>query len=85
MDAKITKQRLTRMLSYDWVKIVVIAVAIIFFWSLVLTTSAPRIPPAQNFYVYTHQSNLTFRDKFYTHLDQQFQGGTFSYEIIETT
>lgn len=85
MDAKITKQRLTRMLSYDWVKIVLCAVAIIFFWSLVLTTSATRITPAQNFYVYNHQSNLTFRDKFYTHLDQQFQGGTFSYEIIETT
>ncbi len=83
MDAKITKQRLTRMLSYDWVKIVLIAAAAIFFWSLVLTTTATRITPAQNFYVFNHQSNLTFRDKFYTHLDQQFSAGTFSYEILE--
>jgi hypothetical protein len=83
MDAKITKQRLARMLSYDWIKIAVFAVALIFFWTLVLTTTATRITPAQKFYVFNHQNNLTFRSKFSAHLSDCFEKDVFSYEVLE--
>ena len=37
MDAKITKTRLAQMLSYDWLKIVGCALAVIFVWVLIFT------------------------------------------------
>ena len=57
MDAKITKQRLGGMLSYDWFKIVAVAAAVILGWSLVLTMTATRITPAQQFTVFNHYAN----------------------------
>ena len=51
MDAKITKTRLEQMLSYDWIKIVAVALAAILAWSLVFTMSATRITTTQQFVI----------------------------------
>ena len=83
MDAKITKQRLARMLSYDWIKIIAVIAAGIFFWALVFTTSATRITPAQNFYVFNYHCNRTLSNKFHAHLDAAFENGLFSYEVLD--
>lgn len=84
MDAKITKQRLARMLSYDWIKIIAVAVGVIFFWVLVFTTTATRITPAQNFYVYNYKCNRVLSEKFHSHLNGALEKGVFSYEVLET-
>ena len=82
MDAKITKQRLSRMLSYDWLKIVGIIVAICIAWSLVFTMTATQITPTQRFYVYNYVGNNAFSDKFSSLYNQAFRE-EFSYEILE--
>ena len=42
MDAKITKQRLGLLLSYDWIKIIGICAAAVLVWALLFTTMATR-------------------------------------------
>ena len=83
MDAKITKKRLARMLSYDWMKIVGVAAAFILVWVLIFTMTATRITPAQQFTVFNYYANAGLTDKFYSLYSNTLTGGTFSYEVIE--
>lgn len=85
MDAKITKQRLSRMLSYDWLKIVGLAAALIIVWTLVFTMTATRITSAQQFTVINHMNNLSFSNtKFNSTYNDMFEKGNLSYEVLET-
>ncbi|MBR2442294.1 MAG: hypothetical protein IKB20_04460 [Clostridia bacterium] len=85
MDAKITKRRLAQMLSYDWLKIVAIIVAVIFAWALVFTTTATRITPAQQFTVMNYYTNTSLnRGGFYSSYQKAFTNGVFSHEVLET-
>lgn len=84
MDAKITKKRLSRLLSYDWIKIVALAVAAIVVWSLIFTMTATRITPAQQFTVFNYYSNNALENGFYNVYNKTFLDGKFSYEVIET-
>lgn len=84
MDAKITKKRLSRLLSYDWLKIVGVAAAFIVVWSLLFTMTATRITPAQQFTVFNHYANVAFDySSFYGDLDRALDNGVFSYEVME--
>jgi hypothetical protein len=83
MDAKINKKRLSSMLTYDWLKIVGVALAVILFWMLILTMTATRMTPAQEFIVYNYACNNSFGDSFYHHYDNMKKNGEFSYEVIE--
>lgn len=51
MDAKITKKRLEHLLSYDWIKILIAAVAAVMIWMLVFTMTATRITTTERFIV----------------------------------
>ena len=82
MDAKITKQRLSRMLSYDWVKIIGVILAICIVWSLIFTMTATQITPTQKFYVYNYVGNRSFSNDF-IRLYQKAFNEKFSYEILE--
>lgn len=84
MDAKITKQRLSRLLSYDWIKIVALCLAAILVWSLVFTMTATKITASQQFTVFNYTYNGGFKDSFYSHYGKIFRDKTFSYEVIET-
>jgi hypothetical protein len=84
MDAKITKKRLARLLSYDWIKIIAFAVAAILFWSLIFTMTATKITPSQQFTVFNYYSNGSLSNGFYTEYNKIFANDTFSYEVIET-
>ena len=85
MDAKITKTRLSRMLSYDWVKMVGFVVVAIVVWSLIFTMTATRITPAQQFTVFNYAGNVSFSStNFYDSYEKAFRNGVFSYEVIET-
>ena len=54
MDAKITKKRLNLFLSYEWIKVVALIVGVIVLWSLIFTTTATRITPAQQFTIFNY-------------------------------
>lgn len=84
MDAKITKQRLARMLSYDWLKIVGFAAVLILVWVLVFTMTATRITPAQQFTVFNYHANASLSNGFYDTYTKAHSDGVFSYEVIET-
>ena len=84
MDAKITKERLNRMLSYDWLKIVGAAVAAILVWSLIFSMSATRITPAQQFTAINYAGNVgTVNTNFSKTLSNAYVNGVFSHEVIE--
>ncbi len=85
MDAKITKTRLARMLSYDWLKIVGLALALILIWNLLFTMTATRVRPSQQFTVFNHYGNSILPDSFYDDINACISGDTFSYEVIEST
>ncbi len=87
MDAKITKKRLSSMLSYDWIKIIAIVVAICFVWTLVFTMTATPITVTQKFYVYNYLGNRSFaseNSRFNDLYKSAFENGVFSYEVLET-
>ena len=87
MDAKITKKRLAHLLSYDWVKIIALAVGVIILWSLVFNMTATRITPAQQFSVMNYYCNNSFSNAFHNIYDSALDGKdkVFSYEVIEGT
>lgn len=86
MDAKITKQRLSRMLSYDWIKIIVVAAAIIVAWMLIFTMTATRITPAQQYTVFNYDGNRGFQfTQFEKAYDDAFERDIFSHEVLEAT
>lgn len=84
MDAKITKQRLGRLLSYDWIKIIALAVAAIVVWSLIFTMTATRLTATQQFSVFNYYCNGSLSTSFFNHYNQAFEKNVFSYEVIET-
>ena len=85
MDARITKKRLGQMLSYDWIKIIACIVAGIVLWSLIFTTTATRLNPAQTYTVYAYIGTLP-TDKFTAKITSKAAlAEKFSYDVIETS
>lgn len=86
MDAKMTKLRIGRMLSYDWLKIIGLALAAIFVWYFVFTVSATRITPAQQFTVVNYFGNVSMSNtELGEKLQEALNKNVFSYEVIETS
>lgn len=86
MDAKMTKLRLGRMLSYDWLKMIGLALAAIFIWYFVFTVTATRITPAQQFTVVNYFGNtVAHNTDLNEKLGEAFYKDVFSYEVIETS
>ncbi|HIR22993.1 MAG TPA: hypothetical protein IAB32_04315 [Candidatus Scatosoma pullicola] len=83
MDAKITKKRLNILLSYDWIKIILTAVAVILVWSLLFTMTATRATQAQVFTIFNY-TGTTATDRFSNYASLQ-GGDVFSYDILEVT
>lgn len=84
MDAKITKQRLNRMLSYDWLKIVGLAVGIIFFWLLIFQFSATRVMQSQRFVAINYTGNMMLSNDYNTHFSKVYTDKVFTGDVIET-
>lgn len=83
MDAKITKLRLSRMLSYDWLKIVGTAAAVIILWILIFNMTATRITSAQHFGVCNYTGNASLSNDFNTSYSKAYQNKAFSGEVLE--
>ncbi len=83
MDARITKQRLANMLSYDWLKIVgAIALAAVFF-CLFFVMIATRATDGQTFYVYAYDGLNAGRD-FGLLENNLLDKKVFGYDILNT-
>ena len=82
MDARITKQRLANMLSYDWLKIVgVIALAVLFFVTFFMMIGA-RPTDGQKFYVYCYEG-LNVGGDYSLLADDMKKKDVFGYEILD--
>ena len=66
------------MLSYDWIKMVALALAMCFFWTLVFTISSTSITHSQEFVVFNHSNNAAFSSSFYN-----LMKSSHSYEVLE--
>lgn len=82
MDAKITKKRLNLLLSYDWIKIIALIVAVIVVWILVFTTAATRITPAQQFTIFNYSGTKT-TSRFSNLSSTLENANAFSYDVLE--
>ena len=83
MDAKITKLRLSRMLAYDWLKIIGTAAAVIVVWILIFTMTATRITPAQNFTVCNYIGNNALSTEFNKAYSNAYKNKVFTGEVLE--
>ena len=83
MDARITKQRLANMLSYDWLKIVgVIALAAVAFCVFFMMI-ATRPTAGQTFYVYAYDGLTAGGD--FSRLESDLDSkNVFAYDILKT-
>ncbi len=81
MDARITKQRLSNLISYDWIKILCAIVAAVFVLILLFTMSATRPQRAQEFYIYSY-TDLSAGEDFSTLADDLETRGAFSYDVL---
>lgn len=79
MDNRITKKRLSNMLSYDWIAMIIVSVLVILVWDLLYTTLAVRLSVGQQFKFYCDSSiygeNLEL-------IDLCERDNTFSYDVI---
>ncbi len=89
MDIKITKKRLSNLISYDFLKIIIASLAAFVVWSLAFTSLGTRITDGQKFYLVVYEGvygneNLTFFQK----LKQKGNGvngeSVLSYDVLET-
>ena len=86
MDAKITKLRLSRMLSYDWFKILIATVAVVVAWLFIFTATGTAITPSQQFSVHNYLGNLSLSSGEFARFNQKaMDGDIFSYEVMEST
>lgn len=83
MDNRITKSRLARVLSYDWLKIILIMAAIVFVWALAYTIGAPRISVGQQFDLFVYNCDFTEVTDEGTLLNDAKKSGAFSYDVLE--
>ena len=80
LDARITKQRLSNLISYDWIKIVVTIVVACLVLALLFAFTAARPRRAQEFYVYAYTDVSTGSD--FSSLKEELEDGVFSYDIL---
>lgn len=84
MDAKITKERLSRLFSFEWVKILSCVLALIFGWLVIFELTEARISPSQKFTVFNHMQNRALVPDTIDKIDKARQEDVFSYEVLKT-
>lgn len=84
MDARITKQRLGNLLSYDWLKILAAIAAAVVALCVFFTTVKTRPREGQVYYVYAYTDLNDGADNLYLE-DRLFSQSVFSYDILDVT
>lgn len=76
MDALVTKKRLSDLLAYDWLKMIIIAICGIVLFEIIFTVSAVRLAPGQTFNYYYDINIVEEKDVYNLVKD------SFSYDVI---
>ncbi|MCI5838560.1 MAG: hypothetical protein MRZ91_05175 [Christensenellaceae bacterium] len=85
MDNRITKKRLSQLLSYDLWKIIALIVAGIFVWSLLFTTLGARLSEGQQLNIYAYNVKVTEQGQMDDLIDVEKDNGEYySYEVYAT-
>ncbi len=72
------------MLSYDWIKMVVLVLAIIFLWILAFTIGSPRASKGQTFGIfYFHGGDYRYSTDPTTLGENMQREGVFSYDVLD--
>ena len=83
MDNKITKKRLSHLLSYEWIAIIAVIVVCVIFVEFIYSVAGVRLTPEQHFKVFYDQNiSYTNSDRLLNHLKSK---NTFSFGIYEAT
>ena len=83
MDAKITKKRLSRLFTYDWIKIAAMVLAFIFGWLVIFELTETRIRPSQRFTIFNYQENRSITPEIQSRLERALTEDVFSSEVLE--
>ena len=80
MDSRITKKRLSEFLSYEWIFMIVVAVAAIIVMELLFTVISVRTTEGQRFnYFYDENVSSKYDETFYEIINRN----TFSFDVKE--
>ena len=83
MDAKITKERLGNFLSYDWLKILIAVVAVVFALCVFFTSVQTRPRADQEYELYGYTGLV--KGSGASGLESRLLGGGLSYDILTFT
>lgn len=83
MDARITKQRLGNLLSYDWLKMLAAAAAAVLLVVVIFIATATRAANYQKFIVYAYTDVSSGEDFGYLGRTLK-EGGVLSYDVLDT-
>ena len=80
MDNKLTKRRLSDFLAYEWIMMIIVAIAAIIVLELVYSVAATRLSTGQQFKYYLDEDiySYDYNDKSIYNL----LGETFSYDVL---
>lgn len=79
MDNKITKTRLSNLLAYEWIIIIICIAALIGGWELVYTMTKASLTFGQTYYIYYDENMYSSNASLLT--DNLNNDGVFSYEV----
>ena len=79
MDNRLTKRRLSDMLAYDWIVMIVTAIAVIIVWELIYTVAGVRLTVGQEFKFYYDINIEEGSGNIYTLFDDE---DVFSYDVL---
>lgn len=80
MDNKITKTRLSNFLAYEWIMIIIAALAAIVLWEFVYGITSVKATVGQQFKIYYDQGMAYTSDRL---IDLTEKDKTFSYDVLE--
>ena len=84
MDNRFTKKRVANMLSYDWIKMIFLVVAIVFLWVLAFTIGSPRASKGQTFGIfYFYGGDYRYSTDPTTLGENMQKEGVFSYDVLD--
>lgn len=81
MDARITKQRLSNLISYDWIKILCTVAAALLVLSLLFAVTATRPLSSQQYNIFVF-TDLSVDTSFSQLADELEEDDVFSYDIL---
>lgn len=84
MDNRLTKKRLSDYLSYEWILILIVIIAVIVLWELVYSVSAVRLTSGQQFKYYYDENVVAGSDGgLYELIIGEDGKKTFSYDVLD--